>query len=386
MGLPRHTLFPRLTRDRKGTSLMMNKICSFVVYLFLFSCLPLSAQDSLTILFAGDAMMHQTQLDNTRKGDSFDLSGYFSNIEKEVKAADIAVVNFEVPLGGRPYSGYPAFSAPEDFALALQKAGFDFFLLANNHCLDRRTRGLVRTIRMLDSLEIRHTGTFLDRGHRHCTYPMLLRKKDFRIIMLNYTYDTNGLTVDTPRIVNYIDKQVMEADIVEAKLFNPDFIIANMHWGLEYEQMPSREQRRLADWLVGQGVDLVIGCHPHVVQPMELRKGEDGVPDRLVVYSLGNFISNMSREHTDGGAMVKVVLCRKGLRRYIASAQYSLVYSSRYVNKRGKEDIRVVPAASWSEKNQNGSFSVDSALIKYVKNTRLLLNGNNKAVDEYVFD
>ncbi len=386
MGLPRHTLFPRLTRDRKGTSLMMNKICSFVVYLFLFSCLPLSAQDSLTILFAGDAMMHQTQLDNTRKGDSFDLSGYFSNIEKEVKAADIAVVNFEVPLGGKPYSGYPAFSAPEDFALALQKAGFDFFLLANNHCLDRRTRGLVRTIRMLDSLEIRHTGTFLDRDHRHRTYPMLLRKKDFRIIMLNYTYDTNGLTVDTPRIVNYIDKQVMEADITEAKLFNPDFIIANMHWGLEYEQMPSREQRRLADWLVGQGVDLVIGCHPHVVQPMELRKGEDGVPDRLVVYSLGNFISNMSREHTDGGAMVKVVLRRKGLRRYIASAQYSLVYSSRYVNKWGKEDIRVVPAASWSEKNQNGSFSVDSALIKYVKNTRLLLNGNNKAVDEYVFD
>ena len=119
---------------------------------------------------------------------------------------------------------------------------------------------------------------------------------------------------------------------------------------------------------------------------MELRKGEDGVPDRLVVYSLGNFISNMSREHTDGGAMVKVVLRRKGLRRYIASAQYSLVYSSRYVNKWGKEDIRVVPAASWSEKNQNGSFSVDSALIKYVKNTRLLLNGNNKAVDEYVFD
>ena len=386
MGLPRYTLFPRLTRDRKGTSLMMNKICSFVVYLFLFSCLPLSAQDSLTILFAGDAMMHQTQLDNTRKGDSFDLSGYFSNIEKEVKAADIAVVNFEVPLGGKPYSGYPAFSAPEDFALALQKAGFDFFLLANNHCLDRRTRGLVRTIRMLDSLEIRHTGTFLDRDHRHRTYPMLLRKKDFRIIMLNYTYDTNGLTVDTPRIVNYIDKQVMEADIAEAKLFNPDFIIANMHWGLEYEQMPSREQCRLADWLLGQGVDLVIGCHPHVVQPMELRKGEDGVPDRLVVYSLGNFISNMSREHTDGGAMVKVVLRRKGLRRYIASAQYSLVYSSRYVNKWGKEDIRVVPAASWSEKNQNGSFSVDSALIKYVKNTRLLLNGNNKAVDEYVFD
>ena len=92
----------------------------------LLSFLSLSAQDSLTILFAGDAMMHQKQLDNTRRGDFFDLGSYFDNIEREVKAADIAVVNFEVPLGGEPYSGYPAFSAPEDFALALQKAGFDF--------------------------------------------------------------------------------------------------------------------------------------------------------------------------------------------------------------------------------------------------------------------
>ena len=352
----------------------------------LLSFLSLSAQDSLTILFAGDAMMHQKQLDNTQRGDFFDLDSYFANIEREVKAVDIAVVNFEVPLGGEPYSGYPAFSAPENFALALQKAGFDFFLLANNHCLDRRTRGLVRTIQALDSLGIRHTGTFLDCDHRHRTYPMLLRKKDFRIIMLNYTYGTNGLKVDIPRIVNYIDKEIMKGDIAEAKLFNPDFIIANMHWGLEYERIPSREQRELADWLLRQGVDLVIGSHPHVVQPMELRRGKEGVTDRLVVYSLGNFISNMSREHTDGGVMVKVVLGRKGLRRYIVSAQYSLIYSSRYKNEQGKEDIRVVPAASWSGKNQNSSFSVDSALIKYVNNTRLFLKSNNKEVEEYIFE
>ena len=109
--------------------------------------------------------------------------------------------------------------------------------------------------------------------------------------MLNYTYGTNGLKVDIPRIVNYIDKEIMKGDIAEAKLFNPDFIIANMHWGLEYERIPSREQRELADWLLRQGVDLVIGSHPHVVQPMELRR-EGGGSDRLVVYSLGNFISN----------------------------------------------------------------------------------------------
>lgn len=351
----------------------------------LLSFLSLSAQDSLTILFAGDAMMHQKQLDNTRRGDTFDLAGYFASIEKEVKAADIAVVNLEVPLGGKPYSGYPAFSAPDVFALALQKAGFDFFLLANNHCLDRRSRGLVRTIQTLDSLGIRHTGTFLDQDHRCRTYPMLLRKKDFRIIMLNYTYGTNGLKADTPRIVNYIDKEIMKADIAEAKLFNPDFIIANMHWGQEYEQMPSRNQRELADWLIQQGVDLIIGCHPHVVQPMELCRGKAGTPDRLVVYSLGNFISNMSREHTDGGAMVKVVLCRKGLRRYIASAHYSLVYSSRYLNKQGKEDIRVVPVATCPKRNQNDSLSTNCPSINYAETTRRFLKENNKEVEEYIF-
>lgn len=357
----------------------------------LFSCvffsasLSLYAQDSLTVLFAGDAMMHQKQIDNTQEGDSFDLSGYFSNVEKEIRAADIAVVNLEVPLGGKPYSGYPAFSAPADFALALQKAGFDFFLLANNHCLDRGTRGLVRTIRTLDSLGIRHTGTFLDAAHRQRSYPMLLRKKDFRIIMLNYTYDTNGLKVDTPRIVNYIDRQVMEDDIAEAKRFNPDFIITHMHWGIEYERMPSREQRRLADWLTERGVDLVIGSHPHVVQPMELRRGEDGASDHLVVYSLGNFISNMDREHTDGGVMVKAVLCRKGLRRYISSACYWPVYASRYRNRRGREDIRVVPASFRTDTVPGVRSSADSALIRYMESTRTFLQRHNKEVGSCLF-
>lgn len=355
------------------------------LFLLLLAC-PLAAQDSLTILFAGDAMMHKTQLDNTDCGGHHDLEGYFSCIKNEIQAADMAVVNLETPLGGKPYSGYPAFCAPDELAVTLQKAGFDFFLLANNHCIDRGARGLVRTLRVLDSLEIRHTGTFLDPDHRQRTYPMLLCKNDFRIIMLNYTYETNGIRVSSPRIVNYIDKEIMAADIAEAKRFNPDFIIANMHWGIEYKQTPSREQRELADWLAEQGVDLVIGSHPHVVQPMELHRAADGAADRLVVYSLGNFISNMSKENTDGGVMVKVVLCRKGLRRYIASAAYSLVYSERYINKRGKEDLRLVPAAAREVKKQSDPFLPDSAMIRFVNNTRRLLKGNNIGVEEYVFE
>lgn len=360
----------------------MVRLSFFLVFLF---SLPVYAQDSLTVLFAGDAMMHQAQIDNTRNGDSFDLSRYFSSISGEIKAADISVVNLEVPLGGKPYTGYPAFSAPDQFAVTLQEAGFDFFLLANNHCVDRGSRGLARTLRTLDSLQIRSTGTFLNRDHRNRSYPMLLRKKGFRIIMLNYTYDTNGIRIDTPRIVNYIDKEIIAADIAEAKLFNPDFIIANMHWGIEYNQKPSKEQRNLAKWLIEEGVDVVIGSHPHVVQPMELERGENGF-SFLVVYSLGNFISNMSKENTKGGVMVKVVLCRKGLKRYIASASYSLVFCDRYENERGKEDIRVVPAVSWLEKMKSSSLPVDSVLYRFVRDTRSLFKENNRNVEEYIFE
>lgn len=357
----------------------------FLTIFFLFISLLLAAQDSLTVLFAGDAMMHQAQINSTKEGDSFDLKGYFSHIEQEVQAADVAVVNLEVTLGGKPYSGYPAFSAPDEFAVALQKAGFDMFLLANNHCLDRGGKGLMRTLHILDSLDINCTGTYSDVDQRKHSYPFLLRKNGFRLIMLNYTYETNGIRVNPPRVVNYIDKQVMAADIAEAKLFNPDFIIANMHWGIEYKQLPSKEQRDLADWLMQQGVDLVVGNHPHVVQPMEIKKNDEGMPVRLVVYSLGNFISNMSQENTDGGVLLKVVLGRKGLKRYIASARYAQVYTDRYLNKRGQTDLQVVPAVSWLEKNKRDSLPENVQLNRYIENTRTLLNNNNIGVEEYFF-
>ena len=347
----------------------------------LLSFLSLSAQDSLTILFAGDAMMHQKQLDNTRRGDFFDLDSYFANIEREVKAVDIAVVNFEVPLGGEPYSGYPAFSAPENFALALQKAGFDFFLLANNHCLDRRTRGLVRTIQALDSLGIRHTGTFLDCDHRHRTYPMLLRKKDFRIIMLNYTYGTNGLKVDIPRIVNYIDKDIMARDIETAKALNPDALIACMHWGIEYQSLPNKEQTSLADWLLSRGVTHVIGSHPHVVQPMELRTDTLSGQQNVVLYSLGNFISNMSTRKTDGGLLFKLELTKNSIDTSVSNCGYSLIWTARPTLSKKKNYVLYpasIPTDSLSAEERN-------RLKIFINDTRELFRKHNRGINEYIF-
>ena len=115
---------------------------------------------SISLLFAGDAMQHQAQLDDAKMHDnSFYYDNNFDLIKDEVTSADIAVVNFETTLGGAPYRGYPAFCSPDEFAISLKKCGFDLFLTANNHCLDRGSKGVFRTVIVLDSLNIKHIGT-----------------------------------------------------------------------------------------------------------------------------------------------------------------------------------------------------------------------------------
>lgn len=273
----------------------------------------LSAQERITLLFVGDLMQHQAQIDAARTPQgTYDYSPCFSLVKEQIAQADIAIGNLEVTLGGRPYKGYPAFSAPDEYLKAIKDAGFDILLTANNHCLDRGKKGLERTLLMLDSLDIPHAGTYRDSADRRSSYPLIIEKKGFRIALLNYTYGTNGIPTTTPNIVNRIDKTVMQNDIRRAKTYRPDAIIACMHWGEEYQRLPNDEQRSLADWLLQQGVTHIIGSHPHVVQPMELRT--NGTQQHVIAYSLGNFISNMSAPNTDGGLIFTLELEKYPLR------------------------------------------------------------------------
>lgn len=298
---------------------------------FILPLLP-EMQDAfpaIELLFAGDAMMHEAQITaaKTSQGD-YDFSGYFDDISDYIKSADFAVVNFEASLGGKPYKGYPCFSAPDEYATALTDAGFDFFLLANNHILDRNDKGLHRTIAVLDSLEIPHTGIFNNSNERENRAPWLVDIKGFRLAILNYTYGTNGIEVKGDAVVNYIDTQKIADDVDVARKAGAEIIAACIHWGEEYKLLPNATQKALANQLADMGIDLIIGGHPHVVQPMEMRVGTDG-QQTLVVYSLGNFISNMRTNDTRGGAMVRVRIVRdcKSGKALVKSAAYSLVFT-----------------------------------------------------------
>lgn len=265
-----------------------------------------------SLYFAGDAMQHIAQIESAHQADgSYSYSNCFTLVKEQISEANLAICNLEVTLGGKPYRGYPQFSAPDEFAIALKDAGFDIMLTANNHCLDRGSRGLIRTLDILDSLGIAHVGTYRNQEERDSLYPYITTTNGIRCAILNYTYGTNGISVNPPCIVNYIDTTQILKDINKARINKADVIIACMHWGNEYVLKQNREQEQLADWLIENGVNHIIGSHPHVIQPTDIREDKFDSGYHFIAYSLGNYISNMSAKHTDIGIAVTLNMSKR---------------------------------------------------------------------------
>ena len=354
----------------------------FIIWIMFVAVGHLLAQQTATatLLFAGDAMQHLTQIESARETDgSFCYDSCFYHIKNEIDAADYAVVNFEVSLGGKPYTGYPSFSAPDEFAQALKRAGFDLFLLANNHTMDRGAKGFLRTLNRLDSMNILYVGGYRNREERSQRYPRLVSVNGFRVAFLNYTYGTNGHAVPSPLYMNMLDAEQILADVELARECWAEVVVVCLHWGQEYEVVENRQQQELADKLVEAGVDLVIGSHPHVVQPMEVRYNPEGTVKSVVAYSLGNFISNMQIDHTTGGAMLKVVLGRDGMRVKIDSVAYSLVGVQR--PEKGSRQPFIMRSAA-----QIDTLSgLPAYMYRYLRDTRANLSEHNIGITEYMF-
>lgn len=275
-------------------------------------------QDTLTIRIFGDMMMHSRQIENARTGkDSFDFSPCFEHIRACISDADIAVANMEFTLAGKPYTGYPCFSAPDDFAFHLADCGFDVFLAANNHIFDKGTGGAERTLeiyrRMEDERGIRFTGLAGNEEESERTNPLIITRKGIKIAFINLTYGTNlGLETLWPRTFRISSTSEIRKAMSRAEEADADFTIALPHWGTEYVLQHSAGQEKAAIMLAENGADMIIGSHPHVVQDMQTLeiRGADGreVP---VAYSLGNAISNMSAPDTQLELMATIRIIRE---------------------------------------------------------------------------
>jgi poly-gamma-glutamate synthesis protein (capsule biosynthesis protein) len=313
---------------------------------------------------------------------TYDYSPCFQFIKPYTESVDLAIGNLELTLAGPPFKGYPQFSAPDELALTLKDIGMDVLVTANNHCVDRGKNGVDRTIEMLDSLKILHTGTFRDTVDRMNDYPLIFEKNGFRIALLNYTFSTNGLPVTKPNVVNMLDTVLIRKDLVKAKESKPDIVIVFTHWGIEYQSQPSALQKAVAEFCMKKGVNLVIGSHPHVLQPMEWRKENN----QVITYSLGNFVSGQRDRYKNGGAMLEVnftKIVKDSLpTTTIGSAGYILEWV--YRTEDDDKDYYILPVPSFE--NDTIGFIKDevsrAAFKTFVEDSRNFLNRSNLKLNE----
>jgi len=344
-----------------------------------FICLFARGQEqSLKLVFTGDIMGHDTQIASALATgeEGYDYKPCFSFIEPYLQSADLVIGNLEVTLAGPPFKGYPQFSSPDQLADALKWAGFDVLVTANNNALDRGQEGLERTLDQLDDRGMLYAGTFADPDSRDLMYPLVCEKNGIRIALLNYTYGTNGLKVRPPAIVNRIDKEQIRQDLQKAAQAEPDFIIATMHWGNEYQIRESAYQRELATFLFEHGADVIIGSHPHVVQPIR----GDG-KGTLVAYSMGNLISNQRDRYRDGGIAFELELIKVGQVTEVANHGYLPLWVWKPRTDKGTR-FTLLPANIEPEVIDSLEMSMDdrSKMTQFLLDTRVNLDGHGEIV------
>jgi poly-gamma-glutamate synthesis protein (capsule biosynthesis protein) len=327
-------------------------------------------------------MGHDSQINSAKQPNgNYNYSEVFKYVKPIIEDADIAIANLEVTLAGPPYKGYPQFSSPDTLAIDAQKAGIDVLCTANNHTLDRRKAGLIRTINILDSLNIKHTGTFVSKKNKQNNTPLIIEKNNIKIAIINYTYGTNGIPVPSPTVVNIINRDNIIADVKKAKQLNVDKIILFIHWGTEYQHQPNSKQTNLADFCFNNGVDIIIGSHPHVIQKSIWYKEKK----QFITYSLGNFISNQRKRYTDGGQMIKITLQKNKNSTNIIKSQYLLTWVYTPIIN-GKKHFNILPCAEYESKPD---FFIKKEYFDkmklFISDSRHLLNSENINVDEYIY-
>lgn len=312
--------------------------------------------EKMTFIAAGDLMFHNEQLESAYDSelDKYDFNEYFEYVKPYFENADLAIANLETTLAGDrlPYVGYPFFNSPDSVIDAIKKSGIDVVTTTNNHSFDTDLEGLQRTAKILEDHDLDYVGTYYSSPTSRIKMKQI---NNINIGILAYTEminDQNNLNMSDEELkehINLMDKDSITQDVQEAKDNDADIIIASMHWGVEYDHKPSTTQKEYAQFLADEGVDIIIGSHPHVIQPSEELESNN----TFVIYSLGNFISNQRREtlgddlsRTEDGLMVQFEI-EKNLEEEsteITAIDYIPTWVYKSEENDGKYEYKIIPA------------------------------------------
>lgn len=333
-----------------------------------------SGNTTINLSIVGDIMCHNTQYIDAynTSNNTYDFSYVFNDIKYYLQTADLSIGNLETTFSSPkyPYSGYPTFNTPESLAKNLKDVGIDIVSTANNHCYDKGYYGIENTISYLDKANISHMGTYTSKEDQNTI--LIKNVKGIKIAFLSFTYGTNGISIpqDKEFSVNLINETNILNQINLAKEQSPDIICVNMHWGTEYQTVKNSSQENWTNFLLKNGVDIILGSHPHVLQSMEIKNVtlDDGTSkNAFVIYSLGNFMSAQTKDGTKDSIILKLQLTKNTSTNKVSidTANYVPIYM--YKSKSSSDSFKVLDIENSILKYQAGENNIDQSTYNTLK-------------------
>ena len=345
---------------------------------------------SATISFVGDLMCHSTQFNYARvNADSFDFTVVYREVKPYLSEPNLTVGNLETVIAGeeKGYSGYPYFNAPDDFVYALKDAGFDLLITANNHALDQGWDGVKRTIEVINENKIHRTGTYLSQEDRDSL--RIFQINSIKIAILAYSENTNGNPIPKGKgfVINFIDEDLIQKDIDKARKKNVDVVLVHLHYGTEYNREPGEYQKDIVRKLIEMGADIIIGGHPHVIQPTEYFETHNSKLDSgFIAYSMGNFISNQRWRYSDAGLILNIQIEKNIFTDsvYINQVNYIPTWVFRGETKKGREYIILPSHLEYEDSIYSYLSDYDKKLMfEAFNDTKEIITKNNSSINLY---
>ena len=301
---------------------------------------------SIKLAAIGDMLIHSVVYGDAKTETGYNFSSMLEHVTPFLSDPTIAMANQETMIGGEEIglSTYPRFNSPHQVGDALYKAGIDIVTLANNHTLDVGEKAIENALNHWDKIDMRYIGAYRDKEDSE-RIRVMETEEDITVSFLGYTYGTNGIPIPDGKdyLVNLIDREKIAADVKVAEEVS-DVIVMNLHFGTEYQRMPNEDQQELVQYVAALGVDIIIGHHPHVLQPMEWIEGKGG-NKTFVVYSLGNFLSGQDEFYRRIGGMVEVTIEKKVTRGEEKIQVIAPRFLPTFVNydENSRKDFEVIP-------------------------------------------